>query len=86
MVGLAQGCFDHTLQYVRERKQFGQKIWDFQVEHLYSTVASLLVCAWQNEDENSLQIVRVAFQTLVDRVGSIIDGIDLETRFPCYPR
>ena len=36
MVGLAQGCFDHTLQYVKERKQFGQKIWDFQVDILRS--------------------------------------------------
>lgn len=45
MVGLAQGCFDHTLQYVRERKQFGQRIWDFQVELFYPTVERLLFCA-----------------------------------------
>lgn len=31
MVGLAQGCFDATIPYTHERKQFGQKIWDFQV-------------------------------------------------------
>ena len=30
MVGLAQGALDHTLTYVRERKQFGKPIADFQ--------------------------------------------------------
>ncbi len=30
MVGLAQGAFDHTLQYVREREQFGHPIASFQ--------------------------------------------------------
>lgn len=30
MLGLAEGCFGHALDYVRERKQFGSRIWDFQ--------------------------------------------------------
>ena len=30
MVGLAQGALDHTLPYIRERRQFGQAIADFQ--------------------------------------------------------
>lgn len=30
MVGIAQGAFDHTLQYVGERKQFGAAIGSFQ--------------------------------------------------------
>ena len=30
MVGLAQGAFDHTLQYVQEREQFGRQISAFQ--------------------------------------------------------
>jgi len=30
MVGLAQGALDHTARYVRERKQFGKAIADFQ--------------------------------------------------------
>jgi alkylation response protein AidB-like acyl-CoA dehydrogenase len=30
MVGLAQGALDHTAKYVRERKQFGKAIADFQ--------------------------------------------------------
>lgn len=31
MVGLAQGCFDHAVKYCLERKQFNQRIFDFQV-------------------------------------------------------
>ena len=31
MLGLAQGCLNNTVPYTHERKQFGQKIWDFQV-------------------------------------------------------
>jgi short-chain 2-methylacyl-CoA dehydrogenase len=30
MLGLAEGAFDHALQYARERKQFGKRIGDFQ--------------------------------------------------------
>ena len=30
MVGLAQGALDHTIRYVKERTQFGQRIGDFQ--------------------------------------------------------
>ncbi|KAF5394594.1 Long-chain specific acyl-CoA dehydrogenase mitochondrial [Paragonimus heterotremus] len=31
MLGLAEGCFTHAVHYVRERKQFGSRVWDFQV-------------------------------------------------------
>ena len=31
MLGLSQGCFDHAVRYTKERKQFGQRIFDFQV-------------------------------------------------------
>ena len=31
MLGLAQGCLNCTVPYLHERKQFGQKVWDFQV-------------------------------------------------------
>ena len=32
MVGLAQGALDVTVPYTKERKQFGQSIFDFQGE------------------------------------------------------
>jgi short-chain 2-methylacyl-CoA dehydrogenase len=31
MLGLASGCFDMTVPYLQERKQFGKRIIDFQV-------------------------------------------------------
>jgi alkylation response protein AidB-like acyl-CoA dehydrogenase len=30
-IGIAQGAFDRTLAYVKDRKQFGRKLQDFQV-------------------------------------------------------
>lgn len=40
MVGLAQGCFDQTMPYLWERKQFGTAIGDFQgMEMQYAEVA-----------------------------------------------
>lgn len=36
MIGLAQGCFDATIPYTLERKQFGTQIFQFQVKlHTY---------------------------------------------------
>lgn len=32
MVGLAQGCLDATIPYILERKQFGRRLFDFQVK------------------------------------------------------
>lgn len=31
MLGLAQGCFEQTVPYLKQRKQFGSRIVDFQV-------------------------------------------------------
>lgn len=46
MIGLAQGCFDATLPYLLERKQFGQEIYDFQsMQHQVATVATQIECA-----------------------------------------
>ena len=40
MVGLAQGAFDATMPYLKERKQFGTAIGDFQgMQHQYAQVA-----------------------------------------------
>jgi len=30
MIGLAQGALDHTIRYIKERKQFGKSIAEFQ--------------------------------------------------------
>ncbi|CAL2033364.1 unnamed protein product [Caenorhabditis brenneri] len=41
MVGLAQGCFDSTIPYLRDRKQFGQRLIDFQgLQHQIAKVAT----------------------------------------------
>lgn len=46
MIGLAQGCFDKAVAYTRERKQFGQRIFDFQgMQHQISQIAIQLEAA-----------------------------------------
>jgi len=46
MLGLAEGCFDATMPYLNERKQFGTKIADFQgMQHQYATIATEIECA-----------------------------------------
>ncbi|MGH0129252.1 UNVERIFIED_CONTAM: hypothetical protein FKN15_063237 [Acipenser sinensis] len=42
MLGLAQGCFDNTIPYTKQRVQFGKRIFDFQFEKdtQYSTAPS----------------------------------------------
>ncbi|CAH1116322.1 unnamed protein product [Phaedon cochleariae] len=46
MLGLAQGCFDATIPYTLERKQFGQPIFSFQsMQHQISQIATQLECA-----------------------------------------
>ncbi|GAB1604027.1 short/branched chain specific acyl-CoA dehydrogenase, mitochondrial-like [Argonauta hians] len=46
MIGLSSGCLSHTLDYVMQRKQFGQNIWDFQsMQHQISRVATQIEAA-----------------------------------------
>jgi alkylation response protein AidB-like acyl-CoA dehydrogenase len=41
MIGLAQGALDHTIKYVRDRKQFGKPIAEFQaVQHQIARAAT----------------------------------------------
>ncbi|EHA97527.1 Short/branched chain specific acyl-CoA dehydrogenase, mitochondrial [Heterocephalus glaber] len=43
MLGLAQGCFDYTIPYIKEREQFGKRIFDFQgLQHQMAYVATQL--------------------------------------------
>nr|XP_020664404.1 short/branched chain specific acyl-CoA dehydrogenase, mitochondrial [Pogona vitticeps] len=40
MLGLAQGCFDHTIPYLKQRNQFGKPIFEFQgMQHQVAQVA-----------------------------------------------
>lgn len=46
MLGLAQGCFDATIPYTLERKQFGQTIFNFQgMQHQIATIATQIEAA-----------------------------------------
>jgi len=46
MIGLAQGALDRTLPYLHERKQFGERIADFQgVQHQVAQLATELQAA-----------------------------------------
>ncbi|NWI18260.1 ACDSB protein, partial [Crypturellus soui] len=46
MLGLAQGCFDHTIPYTKERIQFGKSVFDFQgMQHQIAHVATQLEAA-----------------------------------------
>ncbi|XP_019739088.1 short/branched chain specific acyl-CoA dehydrogenase, mitochondrial isoform X1 [Hippocampus comes] len=46
MLGLALGCFDHTVPYTRQRVQFGKRIFDFQgMQHQIAHVATQIEAA-----------------------------------------
>ncbi|XP_036295257.1 short/branched chain specific acyl-CoA dehydrogenase, mitochondrial isoform X1 [Pipistrellus kuhlii] len=46
MLGLAQGCFDCAVPYVKERMQFGKRLFDFQgLQHQVAQVATQLEAA-----------------------------------------
>jgi alkylation response protein AidB-like acyl-CoA dehydrogenase len=46
MVGLAQGALDHTITYIKERRQFGKTIAEFQaVQHQVARAAADLMAA-----------------------------------------
>uniref|UniRef100_A0A914MX13 Short/branched chain specific acyl-CoA dehydrogenase, mitochondrial n=1 Tax=Meloidogyne incognita TaxID=6306 RepID=A0A914MX13_MELIC len=57
MLGLAAGCFDLTVPYLQERKQFGKRIIDFQtcqkVIECAESKSELRICLFQTPDPNS---------------------------------
>jgi short/branched chain acyl-CoA dehydrogenase len=67
MIGLAQGCFDATVPYMKERKQFGSRLIDFQgVQHQLAEMACeieasrLLVYNAARLKENNLPYIKEA--------------------------
>nr|XP_016847705.1 PREDICTED: short/branched chain specific acyl-CoA dehydrogenase, mitochondrial isoform X1 [Anolis carolinensis] len=46
MLGLAQGCFDQTIPYIKQRNQFGKSIFEFQgMQHQIAHVATQIEAA-----------------------------------------
>lgn len=46
MVGIAQGAFDYAMEYMRERKQFGTRLVDFQgMQFQFADLATEIECA-----------------------------------------
>lgn len=46
MLGIAQGCYDATIPYLLERKQFGQAVYDFQsMQHQVAQIATQIEAA-----------------------------------------
>jgi short-chain 2-methylacyl-CoA dehydrogenase len=46
MIGLTEGCFNKTVEYTRERQQFGKRIFDFQgMQHQISYIATQIEAA-----------------------------------------
>lgn len=67
MLGIAQGCYDATIPYLLERKQFGNPIFDFQsMQHQVAQIATqieaarLLVYNAARMVENGLPFIKEA--------------------------
>ncbi|GFO36255.1 short/branched chain specific acyl-coa dehydrogenase, mitochondrial-like [Plakobranchus ocellatus] len=67
MLGLAQGCFNHAVAYTQDRKQFGQRIFDFQsMQHQISHAATLIqmgrvfMCNAARRHEMGLPVIKEA--------------------------
>lgn len=45
-MGVAQGCFDHTIPYLLDRQQFGKRIFEFQgIQHQVATIRTKIEAA-----------------------------------------
>ncbi|KAK3743161.1 hypothetical protein RRG08_064017 [Elysia crispata] len=67
MLGLAQGCFNHAVTYTQDRKQFGQRVFDFQgIQHQIAHAATLIqlgrvmMCNAARRHEIGLSVVKEA--------------------------
>uniref|UniRef100_A0A915ILE7 Short/branched chain specific acyl-CoA dehydrogenase, mitochondrial n=1 Tax=Romanomermis culicivorax TaxID=13658 RepID=A0A915ILE7_ROMCU len=46
MIGLSQGCLDCTVPYLKDRRQFGKRLWDFQaVQHQVADIVTQIEAA-----------------------------------------
>ena len=63
MVGICQGTFDKTIPYTKERKQFGQRIFDFQVQR-------------RTSESNRSIGVSLSFQGMQHQIASIATEIE----------
>ena len=47
LVGMSQGCLDHTVPYLLERQQFGKQIFEFQVCLSVSVInTAVVICCY----------------------------------------
>lgn len=54
MLGLAQGCYDQTLPYLQQRKQFNSRVIDFQaVQHQVRRVRELPEPTTNNDEQKT---------------------------------
>ncbi|KAH9499258.1 hypothetical protein Btru_003541 [Bulinus truncatus] len=67
MLGLAQGCFNHAVNYTFERKQFGKRIFDFQgMQHQIAQVATqiqlgrVMMCNAARRHQMGLPVIKEA--------------------------
>lgn len=74
MLGLAQGCFDNTVPYTRQRVQFGKRIFDFQVS---SERASVPVRS--HADVNVVMTLLQGMQHQIAHVATQIEAARLLT-------
>lgn len=74
MLGLAQGCFDNTVPYTRQRVQFGKRIFDFQVgsERVFVPVQS-------HTDINVVMTLLQGMQHQIAHVATQIEAARLLT-------
>jgi len=67
MLGLSQGCFDYAVAYTKDRKQFGQRTYDFQsMQHQIAQVATqihlgrVMMCNAARRHQMGLSVVKEA--------------------------
>lgn len=80
MLGLAQGCFDSTIPYTRQRVQFGKRIFDFQVKsqnRFHSPWMSYILFIFlQGGVFTDVVMVIIAFQGMQHQIAHVATQIE----------